>query len=419
MEPRPRLLPALALLAVAPAGAQTAISPESAKTPPPMTAPRATSAAPAPAAPAPRSMFTDPVDGAFDAGAFILSKQGFLPVPVIITEPAVGYGAGLALLFLRYPEGKTPADRASAARAAGQPPPRIALPNVSAIVGGGTENGTWFAGGFHLRNFNEGATRSTTVLMRVHAELTYYGFAGEGIPRSYANDMLVGRQQIEHKIGKSDWYYGGHYTYVGGDSVFDTGNSGIGQILPDEFDSATAGLGVNIAYDSRDNPFTPNQGTRAQFIFSRYDEALGGDFGYNRIDAFAATWWTLDPRLVLGWRIEGHFTPGDDRVPFYHQSTITLRGVPAARYQASQTLVNELELRYALTPRWSIVGFGGVGQATMHDPVEVVEADLIPAGGAGFRYLIARQLGMHVGCDFACSEDDFGFYLTVGTPWQR
>jgi outer membrane translocation and assembly module TamA len=81
--------------------------------------------------------------------------------------------------------------------------------------------------------------------------------------------------------------------------------------------------------------------------------------------------------------------------------------------------VNELELRYSVNKRWSLIGFAGAGQVTMDDPEEVIEADLEPAGGVGFRYLLARQLGMHVGCDFAWSETDFAFYLTIGSAWQR
>ena len=37
-----------------------------------------------------RGLFTDPEDGALDASEWLLEKKGFLPVPTIITEPAVG-----------------------------------------------------------------------------------------------------------------------------------------------------------------------------------------------------------------------------------------------------------------------------------------------------------------------------------------
>lgn len=45
--------------------------------------------------------FYDPVDGQFDMGHHIAENaHGFLPVPILITEPAIGYGGGVAGLFL-------------------------------------------------------------------------------------------------------------------------------------------------------------------------------------------------------------------------------------------------------------------------------------------------------------------------------
>ncbi len=43
--------------------------------------------------------FKDPKDGAFDVSGMLDSPAGFLPIPIIITEPAVGYGGGLAVLY--------------------------------------------------------------------------------------------------------------------------------------------------------------------------------------------------------------------------------------------------------------------------------------------------------------------------------
>ena len=41
--------------------------------------------------PAQAQGFTDPEDGALDMSEFVIDYKGFLPVPLIITEPAVGY----------------------------------------------------------------------------------------------------------------------------------------------------------------------------------------------------------------------------------------------------------------------------------------------------------------------------------------
>ena len=43
--------------------------------------------------------FFDPLDGQFDTSDWLQSNSGFLPVPIIITEPAVGTGLGLAAVF--------------------------------------------------------------------------------------------------------------------------------------------------------------------------------------------------------------------------------------------------------------------------------------------------------------------------------
>lgn len=47
--------------------------------------------------------FVDPQDGHFDMGAFLAGRHGFLPVPLIITEPAVGYGGGVGGCLLTRP----------------------------------------------------------------------------------------------------------------------------------------------------------------------------------------------------------------------------------------------------------------------------------------------------------------------------
>ena len=60
-----------------------------------------TPAPPAAAKPSFMAQFKDPEDGAFDMAQFLLSKHGFLVVPIVITEPAIGYGGGVSLVILK------------------------------------------------------------------------------------------------------------------------------------------------------------------------------------------------------------------------------------------------------------------------------------------------------------------------------
>ena len=51
------------------------------------------------------SKFRDPDDGWFDASGWLLENiVGFMPVPIIITEPAVDNGLGLAGVFFHKPK---------------------------------------------------------------------------------------------------------------------------------------------------------------------------------------------------------------------------------------------------------------------------------------------------------------------------
>src|SRR5882672_1136185 len=66
--------------------------------------------------------FLDSDDGQFDLSEWLLNRKGFMPVPIIITEPAVGYGGGVMALFFR--------ESLSEAATRGQETGRLAPPDI-------------------------------------------------------------------------------------------------------------------------------------------------------------------------------------------------------------------------------------------------------------------------------------------------
>ena len=76
----------------------------------------------------------------------------------------------------------------------------------------------------------------------------------------------------------------------------------------------------------------------------------------------------------------------------------------------------EVRAGYDITPRWTINGFVGGGRAadSLSDLGSVKTQSAV---GGGFRYLIARQLGMRVGIDVAEGPEGTYGYLVVGSPW--
>ena len=85
--------------------------------------------------------FISDEDGAVDVSEFLNSTTGFLPVPIIITEPAVGLGGGFALAYFHKRKGEQ-GDR-----------PKGLSPTVSFAAGAYTSNDTWFAGGGHQGSY--------------------------------------------------------------------------------------------------------------------------------------------------------------------------------------------------------------------------------------------------------------------------
>lgn len=88
------------------------------------------------------------------------------------------------------------------------------------------------------------------------------------------------------------------------------------------------------------------------------------------------------------------------------------------RYQGKATYLMEAEFRWDFTNRWSVVGFGGYGEAL---PVnENISAKLKAHNfGTGFRYLIARLYGLRMGVDIARGPENWAFYIQFGSSWFR
>jgi hypothetical protein len=355
--------------------------------------------------------FRDPVDGKFDMSASLLDRRGFLPVPNVITEPALGgFGLGLFLGFFHAPKGDDGIITEEAVKRTKKRPP-----SVTGVGGAYTANDSWLAGGGHFGSWKKDHIRYSGVLGLASLNLDFYrgdqslGFNIDGF-------FLL--QDVKVRLKNSNWFVGGRWTYLDSTINLDLGLDIDPDRLPpqlrDGFKSKDSGIGANVYYDSRDNIFTPDRGQEALIRFSVFDEALGGDFDYRSLELTATTYHPVHQRVVLGARFTGQGTDGDP--PFYAWPYIHLRGVPALRYQGKNAGSVEVEARWRVAGRWSVVGFTGVGSAG--------GLELLPdytgiwAGGVGGRYLIARRVGMHAGIDAATSGDDSAVYFVFGTNWR-
>ena len=162
--------------------------------------------------------------------------------------------------------------------------------------------------------------------------------------------------------------------------------------------------------------FTPNSGQLLQLDIWRFDEALGGDYDYWKGNLKLLSFYQLHPRFVLGLRVETSTVDGS--APFYAYPWVTLRGIPAMRYQGKSAGEIEIEGRWNIFPRWAIVGFAGTGVVHSREIMDLkIVKDDIFAGGAGVRYFMMRDLGLWLGLDVARGPEEWYGYVTVGQAW--
>jgi hypothetical protein len=354
------------------------------------------------------SLFVDPVDGWFDASKFLDSKIGFFPVVMPITEPAVGFGGAAALVFFEDRPRVVQTERG----------PRI-IPPITTFVGGmGTENGTWGAFGGHLHNWDDGKIRYLVAGGYASLNLDWFGQGNTGSGPSFGYNfeawMLI--QKLTFKLGDSDFFLGPTQRLISSTTRFDDSANVPPDISNAELATTVSGLGLSFGYDTRDSMFSPTHGTKTSLDYTQNGEAIGSDFNYAKVGLESCNYVPLGGPFTLGLRGDAQYA--GENAPFFDLASIGLRGIRAGRYVDNVSLTLEAELRWDVTSRWTVVGFGGAGWIA--DQVsELDESRGRGAGGFGFRYLVAREYDMRAGLDFAAGPEDEAVYVTLGTGWLR
>ena len=361
--------------------------------------------------------FKDPKDGKFDVSGWSEEEEatgGFLPVPIIISEPALGgFGLGASMLYLREKGDYENADSKSDKKNKERPP------SISGIGAAYTLNDSWFVGIGHVDNWINDTLRYTGGLGYASLNLDFYGSGQQGFPNdgSLAFNIkgLFLIQDLKYRLFKSDIFAGGRYTFLSSDVTFDISTI-IPGLPPTQGSTSDGGLGPVFQYDTRDNIFTPTKGSRVDLTAMFHDPNFGGDFTYQSYRASGLTWFGVHPKVTLGLRLDGRSVKGDP--PFYAVPYIELRGIRALRYQGDVAVMGEIEAKWQAFNRWSMIGFVGSGRAA--ESFDTL--DNTPGRhtfGAGFRYFIARKFGMHAGVDVARGPEDTYVYIQIGSAWSR
>lgn len=360
----------------------------------------------APSIAADDSRFRDPEDGWLDASAFLDTAYGFLPFVAPITEPAVGYGAAGALVFI---------DRHDPAE--GQ---RFVRPNIAALGGIATENGSqgFFAG--HLGSWQGGRLQTQVAVADADVNLEFFGLGDAPVERRSSLDYGVsatgGLAGGSYRLGAKPFWVGLRYALAQTRVKLDDPGFERPGVSPGDLELRLAALTPTLTLDTRDNFFTPTSGWRMDLSVPVFRSGLGSDRDFEKLSLSAAWYRPMGKSANLAVRAAGKSS--SDGTPFFLRPYVVLRGVQALRYQGEQAAEVEAELRWQFHPRFSLVGFAGAGNARS-DLAGQDRDHSIGAGGAGFRYLMARSYGLHMGLDLAVGPDDPVVYVVFGSAWLR
>ncbi len=351
------------------------------------------------------SMMRDTLDGRLDFSRFLIDMHGFIPVPMIITEPALGgFGGVLAPVFMKQKkvegyDGYIP-------------------PDITAAVALLTVNGSYGFGAFRMGSFPKKGIKYRIGILSSSLNINFY----RTLPNLGEKSFLFNFKttpvflSVSKKIDRRNLYLGLTYAYA-----YTKVSAEFSEALPPdislgELDSRVSTFGLFTEVDKRDNIFTPDKGYFIHLEGKFNGSWTGSDYDYQRIDLPFNVFFPIRRNWISGFRVEVNHVFNDP--PFYLLPSLRMRGIPAARYQGRTTVAFETEQRYDLDGRWSVLGFLGYGITSFSDE-SIAEGSEVVTFGTGFRYLIARAFKVRAGIDVAWGPDSFGWYIVFGHNWNR
>ena len=338
-------------------------------------------------------------------------KGNFLVLPIFVTEPAIGEGLGVGLVYFH---GKQQGDNlpVSTAGAMGKtgreskPPP-----TGTGIFGFYTSSETAGVGIGHSGSYAEDKYRLMGALadLRVNA-----AFFLADIPFNFELDGQLVYGNFKRRVAESPLFLGMSVNWLdaGVDFSVDLGPEVPADVS--DFSLTNVGIAGSAIYDRRDDTMMPGSGQLADLTVWRYDDAFGGDFSYWSGRLKLHSFHALHERFTLGLRFDASRVEGTP--PFFAVPFVSLRGIPALRYQGKTAGAVEVEGRFDFSSRWASVAFAGAGYTKSND-LGLSTNDDIQAFGAGLRWQVIPEQNIWLGLDIAKGPEEYAWYIQIGHPW--
>jgi hypothetical protein len=293
-------------------------------------------------------------------------------------------------------------------------------PSTGAVVGLASENGSWGVMAIEMARLARDTWRARGAVGYMDLKYDFYGVgvdageAGVSVPLNQTVFLASGAL-LRHVV--SGLYVGGQILWL---KTTVSLQDSVGPIQPEVPNQAQTELfagGLQAEFDTRDDDYWPQHGSLAQLKGNFFTTAAGQSGSFQRYQA-AWSWYHgfRGPRLVLATNLLFCGAPGD--APFYGLCSLgagrfSVRGYTQGRYRDHYTTAVQGELRAHNAGRLGATAFGGFAQVGP-ELSEIFSSEVLPFGGLGLRYQLARNYPMHLRLDYAWGRDDGLLYFSVG-----
>lgn len=335
----------------------------------------------------------------------------FLVVPIVITEPAIGEGLGAGLVYFHAKKPASPPKILTGQEVQRTGQRSKAPPTASGVFAAYTNSDTAGIGFGHSRSWADDKYRFIGAIAGLKVNSTVYA---ADIPFNFSIEGNLAFAGIKRRFAGTNLFIGASISTLSADVGFKLGGDDIPPVEFFDFGFQTTGVALSAIYDARDDTMVPSSGQLVDLTGWWYDDAIGSDFDYTSVRLKAHSFHRLHKKFVLGLRFDASTVSGTP--PFFAVPYVSLRGIPALRFQGKTAGVVEIEGRYKFANRWAAIAFAGKGYTDTSEPLFDTE-NSIRAWGIGLRYLAIESQNVWVGLDLARGPEEDAVYIQVGHPW--
>jgi hypothetical protein len=328
-------------------------------------------------------------------------------VPVPISDPQLGTGLGLGVAWFYQPEGSD-------------------IPWTTGVGGLSTSNGSWGVAAFHSMALDGDRFRIRAALGKGRMNTKYFpGIGGQSRDDQYvelSQDATFAQARVTTSV-VNNLFVGGMLRHV--DMTMQV-NKIVGlppdADLPPDFDPVEQVQDVKLfsygpvfTYDSTAGSFSPRSGVKIDAEWLITDADILREFSYNKASITANQYFGIAERSVLAFRQS--LCSASEDAPFFAEcqfgSNANLRGYVSGMYRDNASWSTQAEWRQQISGKFGAVAFAGIG-GVARNLGSLTSADILPAAGAGVRYLVAEDYRVNLRLDFAWGRHSNGIYVSVG-----